>query len=980
MTRKKNLNFGKIILFLVFLCVIPVSRLLACGSGLSILSVTLSPSTAALGSSISVTVVYQQTAGWNQVYLLGGFNLNQNTFQGCNTTGQDFVIYQGAPGNGDSPGAGSDAGGYLVNPGGTGPATQVFTVTVPPELTPGVTYNFIVGGSGCDAKCGDAGNMESQSSASLTTLLPPPSCAATVLTEGVTAAPNGFFLFDIDYSFVNAGSSNIVYPLPSNVTYVSAGPNAVYNGGSNSVSWNLGNVSSPQTGVLWTLVSVNSGTGTGVVIPNVATLNSANCGTSSSNTANAMVQIPNLTLTKSQSAASLSAGSTITYNLDWTSMGQNLQFYDSYDNIPQGSNTNGSAVAWGYDLTNYTVASAGSPSANGTWTVETDALGNHYIDATVASQCGGGAPNQNPELIRNIPGVDICGNFIVEGDIEVPNSTSCPAGADAHMVLACNPSQGITLKAAISIDNNPGNLFIQKNNIYPLPAGASMGVTFPSGSPTTIVIGNWYTLRVQVQCSGTGTITYTAALWPKGDPAAAVTLNYTDNTPIQPICSGGWTQGWQVDETSGEDWYSNLKVFGPGPILSAAVTDVVPAGVTYIGSTAFGIYNGGTNTISWSSPNAFPVTMFSFDTPINWWGTVACPGPITNNFTMAANSIPAVTSNTVTLSISGGCITTTPTPSPTATPPIVSSFGCFALSGDGGDTIISNVGGYVGTAPAPAVVVTDVTLASPMNWPSACGGQWISDNANAFALQSTPATMVFQRTFSISSAIISSGSFGISFGADDTAYYVLSNSLYPSGVTIASTLFKNCQGQAFSGSLLSSSGPNTLTSYLINTTSIPTGVGSNYGFTGLYYALCVMGLTPTPTATPTLTPTSTITATPTLTITPTITNTSSLTPTSIPTPVGLHVWPNPFNPQYAWPGNGVGYLRAYMVPPGTKMKIYSISGELVITLGEDPAYPGYIDWDAKNNKGVPVSAGIYYYVIQNNNSTLLSGKVLILRD
>src|SRR5262249_36140003 len=155
----------------------------------------------------------------------------------------------------------------------------------------------------------------------------PPSCSATVLSEAVTAAPNGLFLFDIDYSFVNAGASNIQYTLPANVSFVSAGPNAVYSSG--AVSWDLGTVTLAQTGVLWALVSVNSGTADGTVIPNTATLNSANCGTSSSSAANVTVKIPQLTLTKSQSASTLSAGATVTYTLDFTSTAQNLQFYDS---------------------------------------------------------------------------------------------------------------------------------------------------------------------------------------------------------------------------------------------------------------------------------------------------------------------------------------------------------------------------------------------------------------------------------------------------------------------------------------------------------------------------------------------------------------------------------------------------------------------------------------------------------------------------
>ena len=55
--------------------------------------------------------------------------------------------------------------------------------------------------------------------------------------------------------------------------------------------------------------------------------------------------------------------------------------------------------------------------------------------------------------------------------------------------------------------------------------------------------------------------------------------------------------------------------------------------------------------------------MFSFDTPVSWWGVVSCPGPIVNKFTMGANSVTTTTSNSVTLTLAS-CSSPTPTPIP----------------------------------------------------------------------------------------------------------------------------------------------------------------------------------------------------------------------------------------------------------------------------------------------------------------------------
>jgi hypothetical protein len=138
--------------------------------------------------------------------------------------------------------------------------------------------------------------------------------------------------------------------------------------------------------------------------------------------------------------------------------------------------------------------------------------------------------------------------------------------------------------------------------------------------------------------------------------------------------------------------------------------------------------------------------------------------------------------------------------------------------------------------------------------------------------------------------------------------------------------------------------------------------------------LAVTGCT-TPTNTPTPTPsfTPTNTPTPTVTLTPTNTSTPTISPTPTATPPGLHVWPIPFDPKFAVGGT----LKAYQVPVGYSLYIYTVSGELVL----DPLTPdntGLITWNGRNKNGVVVSTGTYYYVIRNGSSTLLAGKILVL--
>jgi flagellar hook assembly protein FlgD len=123
-------------------------------------------------------------------------------------------------------------------------------------------------------------------------------------------------------------------------------------------------------------------------------------------------------------------------------------------------------------------------------------------------------------------------------------------------------------------------------------------------------------------------------------------------------------------------------------------------------------------------------------------------------------------------------------------------------------------------------------------------------------------------------------------------------------------------------------------------------------------------VTATITNSPTITATGTVTSTPTITSTGVATNTPSF---------GIHVWPNPFNPDTAV--NGL--LKAGVVPPGSTLSIYTVSGELVNSLQESG---GLITWDGRNKNGALVSRGIYYYVVQSGQTVLLTNNIIVLTN
>ncbi len=180
--------------------------------------------------------------------------------------------------------------------------------------------------------------------------------------------------------------------------------------------------------------------------------------------------------------------------------------------------------------------------------------------------------------------------------------------------------------------------------------------------------------------------------------------------------------------------------------------------------------------------------------------------------------------------------------------------------------------------------------------------------------------------------------------------------------------------------------PATVTSdqasYIDNTASFSsdgiTAISSN--------AVSIWNIGPTPTATPTGTPTLTATFTP--TSTPTVTDT--FTPSSTPTPTATNtptstptcvpeVWPDPFDPKHAV--NGI--LKIGCLAPGSTVSIYTLSGEKVWSSNQSSfiyGSPFTGTWNGSNDNGVPVSPGIYFYVIQSGGKVTAKGKFLVMRS
>ena len=83
-------------------------------------------------------------------------------------------------------------------------------------------------------------------------------------------------------------------------------------------------------------------------------------------------------------------------------------------------------------------------------------------------------------------------------------------------------------------------------------------------------------------------------------------------------------------------------------------------------------------------------------------------------------------------------------------------------------------------------------------------------------------------------------------------------------------------------------------------------------------------------------------------------------------------YPNPFNPQTRI-DFGL-HEDAYV-----ELVIYDIMGREVITLVDEQYTPGYksIIWDATNQLGMKVSAGMYFYALRANDFTQIKKMILM---
>lgn len=834
-------------------------------------SISLQPPAPVPGQTVTLSASYLNCNDTQPPYFVVAVS-GGTTIEAFPVAGQEFLVYNpnvgGAVTNGLPPTMDPCNGnpgcqmGWNSNQntglGGCVAHAVTWTLTLPTDLWYGGTFNLVVG-SKSDNINGLADANNSVTFTSFTIPLPAPAININKTSEYGTAAPGDLILFSIDYSFINAQGFDITDTVPPGTTLVEAGPPSVDNGavsGAGAVTWSLGAATSMLQGKVWMLVKVDTG---GVAPPPGTLIQNTATGTSTSVALPVTSQsVPvtvgtGFTLTKSASGATFTNGQLVTYVLSYQiPQQQSLQFFDSYDNDTPNTTLNGSIT--GYDSTTPYVYA--NPEGPGGFTVLQDPnTGNNYIKACSNAACDSTVSGNFPTILRSSPPVSLCSSYTVQGDMMIPPNMA--TGADATMVIAANlsaPNVGDAYMVAISKDCGPGNFFLQKNN------SATGTVTYPvtlcTGSlGMTITAGVWYTVKAEVSYVG-ASVVIMAHVWVKGTTEPTTwPINYTDpaSLPCTPRNGGQYLVGWQADGTSGMDYYSNLHLIASDPIPNPRVWDTLPAGETYVGSN-LPVHQTG-NVLEWDLGGTHPVSVFSLNSAVTWWGTVSCLNQNPVNISAVMDDYPwsQVISNSVAISVIG-CPTDTPTPTNTATNTDTSTPTNTATNTD---------------TPTPTNTATNTATQTPTNTPT--------NTATVTPTNSPTNTATNTATPTPTDTPINTY----------TPTNTPTNTPTPTRTNTPTNTATNSPTNTPTQTATNTPTP-TQTSTPTNTDTLtPTLSPTN---TPTVTWTFTPTNTPTLTNTPTNTDTSTPTSTPTLTYTPTSTPTNSPTPTRTNTPTLTNTW------------------------------------------------------------------------------------------
>ena len=465
-------------------------------------------------------------------------------------------------------------------------------------------------------------------SATVTDNLTPQADLSMVKTNGTTTAvPGSNITYDI--TVTNNGPSTVTGAtvsdvLPTGTTFVSATNGATYNGGTNTVNFTTGTLASNGTTSFQLTLAISS-TLTGT-LSNTATVTPPAGvtdpipGNNSSTATDPLMPQADLQITKTDGNTTAVPGTSDTYTIVVTNAGPSFvtgaSVMDTFPVIFTGVTWTATATGGATGFT-----ASGSGNINDTVTMPVGSTITYLATGTISpSAIGSLINNATVEPPADVTDPDLSNNSAGDADTLTPQKDVSVTKTDNKGGSSITSSTGTVVPGTsftytITVSNSGPSTATDVSVSDPVPSGLTSFVWSGNGQSnvsgaisdtiTTLAPGASvvYTVTATVRPTATGTLSNTATVSDANDTntandSATVTDNLTPQADLSILKTSGATTAVPGDTITYNITVTNN---GPSTITGATVSDVLPAGTSFVSATNGATYDSGTNTVSFTT-------------------------------------------------------------------------------------------------------------------------------------------------------------------------------------------------------------------------------------------------------------------------------------------------------------------------------------------------------------------------------------------
>ncbi len=523
-----------------------------------------------------------------------------------------------------------------------------------------------------------------------------PLLALTKTASHDPVAPGDTMVYTLVYGNIGTGTAtgvSLADAIPAGTSFVAASDGGSHDPGSDTVTWNLGDIGAGASGSVTLTVQVDSPLADGTVIANSATASGDNVAPVNAGVDVVVDSNAALTLSKIASQSPVGAGDTVVFTLGYVNSGTDVAVgVVLVDPLPVNTSFVSASHGGSYDAGSNTVtwplgdlpANAGgsvsltvqaaSPLANGTLITNTAQLS--ATNTTPANAAAVVIVDSSPQLLLaktassdTVSPGDQLGYAIAYNNIGTDT-------ADNAVIIDTLPADTSFVSASDGGIHDPGSNTVTWN-LGDLAAGASgsrsLLLEVDSPLPDGTLIANTASLVADGIAPVTATAVTTVTVAP-GDSALTL-VKTASHDPVGP-----------ADTLVYSLVYGNT---GPGTALDAQLIDVVPAGTSFVSATGGGVHDPASNTVTWMLGSIPPGSGGSLSLAVAVDDSLADGTVISNSASLSAGNAPPVQSG-VDVTVAGATILSLAKTTPVSTVAPGDSFDFHIAYDNIGSVVASN--------------------------------------------------------------------------------------------------------------------------------------------------------------------------------------------------------------------------------------------------------------------------------------------------